>query len=70
MKGEKTKVIVSVSTIPGVLYRGYFWLNMAFISSSEDENIYISSGRSYEYERNIHSFHFTSEMKAIFNKNN
>ena len=35
-----------------------FLLNMAFISSSEVENIYIY----------IHIFHFTSEIKAIINK--
>ena len=36
-----------------------FLLNMAFISSSEGENIYLY----------LHIFHFTSEIKAIFNKN-
>ena len=36
-----------------------FLLNMAFISPSEVQNIYIY----------IHIFHFTSEIKAIFNKN-
>ena len=42
-----------------------FVLNMAFISSSEVENIYISlvakPGMKYTY------FHFPSEIKAIYN---
>ena len=40
-----------------LVHRGYsnFLLNMAFISPSEVEN--------------IHIFHFTSEIKDIFNKN-
>ena len=42
-------------------------LNMTFISSSEVENVYISSVAkprlTYTY------FHFTSEIKAIFDKN-
>ena len=44
-------------TVISEIYRGYsiFLLNMAFISSSEVEN--------------IHIFHFTSEIKDIFNKN-
>ena len=44
------------------IYRGYsnFLLNMTFISSSE-------SGKYLFF--NIHIFHFTSEIKDIFNKN-
>ena len=40
---------------------------MAFISSSEGKIFIFHDGQSHEL--NIHSFHFTSEMEAIFNKN-
>ena len=52
------------------VHRGYsiFLLNMAFISSSEVENIlYFMSGKA---TNEIYIFfHFTSEIKDIFNKN-